>query len=77
MSITKHWSQRYGATPAIVGADSLEFVLPQSVPEDDALDLAVKHYAFCPAIIEDKPDVTIRSYAESLMQSTIWHFWWY
>lgn len=76
ISISRLWFERYGAVPVIIGADSLEFALTEEVPAHDAKDLAIKQYAFCPAIIEGSENITISSHAQALTQSKVWFFWW-
>lgn len=76
MVISRLWYENYGAVPAIISCDSVEYTLPKPVPEQVAKDLAIKHYAFCPTLLEDSDGITISSHAEALKQSTIWYFWW-
>lgn len=76
MSIARLWYEKYGAVPAVISSDSMEFVLQSPVPENEALDLAIKHYAFCPDIIEQSDGITIPSHAEALKKSLSWPFWW-
>lgn len=76
MAISKLWYDKYGAVPAIVSCDSLEYQLTSHVPECDAKDLAIKQYAFCPSLIEESEGITISSHALALKQSTVWYFWW-
>lgn len=76
ISISRLWFEKYQARPVVVGADSLEYILPQSVSSAEAKDLAIKQYAFCPSIIEGSENITISSHAQALTKSKIWFFWW-
>ena len=74
--ISKLWFEKYGARPVVVSADGIDFMLDEPVAASEAKDLAIKHYAFCPDLLEDREGVTISSYAEILAKSKIWNFWW-
>lgn len=76
ISIARLWFEKFSAVPKILGADSLEFALPQPVHENEAKDLAIRQYAFCPSIIEGSENITIGSHAQSLTKSNVWFFWW-
>lgn len=76
LAIARYWSERYKAVPAIIGANSVEFKVNKVIAPDEAMGLAIKHYAFCPAIIESSKNVTLSSYAQSLIKSKVWLFWW-
>lgn len=77
MSITKHWYECFHAIPAVMTSDQLEFYLPAPVDKQDAMQLALEHYAFCPDVIDQGPeDATVGSHADSLSKSTSWYFWW-
>ncbi len=77
MAVAKKWYEQYGAVPAAVTHDQLEFVLPAPVPQEQALELAKEQYAICPDVVEQGPeDATIGMLADTLQQSTLWYFWW-
>ena len=75
-AVTAFWYQRYGAQPALMTEDSLEFMVPQPVAAAECKELALKHYVFCPSFINSSDGITISSHAEALKDSTIWYFWW-
>ena len=77
MAVTKYWFEQYGAVPAAMSHDELEFLLPAPVPREKAMDAAVELYGFCPDIIDQGPeDATVGALADMLRQSTVWYFWW-
>ena len=77
MAVSKYWFEQYGAVPAAMSHDELEFLLPAPVPEEKAMDAAVELYGFCPDVIDQGPeDATVGALADVLRQSTVWYFWW-
>ena len=77
MAVTKYWFEQYGAVPAAMSHDELEFLLPAPVPREKAMDAAVELYGFCPDVIDQGPeDATVGALADVLRQSTVWYFWW-
>ena len=77
MAAAKHWYEQYGAVPAAISHDELEFYLPKPVQEQQAKLLAVQHAAFCPDRIEQCGDgCTIGRLAGDIANSTVWYFWW-
>ena len=77
MAAAKYWFEQYGALPAAMSHDELEFVLPSPVPKQNAMDAAVELYGFCPDVIDQGPeDATVGALADVLRQSTVWYLWW-
>ena len=77
MAAAKYWFEQYGAVPAAMSHDELEFLLPAPVPQEKAMDAAVELYGFCPDVIDQGPeDATVGALADVLWQSTVWYFWW-
>ena len=77
MAAAKYWFEQYGAVPAAMSHDELEFVLPSPVPNQNAMDAAVELYGFCPDVIDQGPeDATVGALADVLRQSTVWYLWW-
>ena len=75
MAAAKYWFEQYGAVPAAMSHDELEFLLPAPVPKEKAVDVAVELYGFCPDLDQNE-DGSIGSLADALWQSTVWYFWW-
>ena len=77
MAVAKYWYQQYGAVPAIMSHDELEFVLPEPIPKERALELAKEQYGFCPDVLEYlKEDANVGMLADTLWRSRMWYFWW-
>ena len=74
MSVVKHWFESYGAVPAAITHDELEFVLSEPIPDDEAIDVAIDQYGLCPDM--DQNHGTMGHLADELRQSTVWYFWW-
>ena len=75
IAAAKYWFEQYGAVPAAMSHDELEFLLPAPVPKEKAMDAAVALYGFCPDLDQNE-DGSIGSLADALWQSTVWYFWW-
>ena len=77
MAATKYWFEQYGAVPAAMSHDELEFLLPAPVHKEKAMDAAVELYGFCPDVIDQGPEeATVGALADVLRQSTVWYLWW-
>lgn len=74
MAAAKYWFEQYGAVPAVLSHDELEFALPAPVPEEKAMELAEEQYGLCPDMDQNFEEVG--SLADTLRQSTVWYFWW-
>lgn len=73
MAAAKYWYEQYGAVPAAVTHDELEFAVPAPVPKERAAKLAQEQYCFCPDAADEG---TIGSLADGLRRSGMWYFWW-
>ena len=77
MAVAKYWFQQYGAIPAAMSHDELEFLLPAPVSQEKAMEVATEQYGFCPDIVDqEQDDPTVGNLADVLRQSTVWYFWW-
>ena len=76
MTIAKYWFDKYGAVPAAMSHDELEFMLAAPVPKEKAMDVATEQYGFCPDIVEQEEEPTVGNLADMLWQSIVWYFWW-
>ena len=77
MAVAKYWFEKYGAVPAAMSHDELEFLLPTPVSQEQAMENAVEQYGFCPDIVvQEQDDPTVGNLADTLRQSTVWYFWW-
>jgi len=73
MAVAKYWFEQYDAVPAAMSHDELEFLLPAPVPKEQAIDVAVEQYGFCPDLDQN---ASIGTLADTIHQSTVWYFWW-
>ena len=64
MAAAKYWFEQYGAVPAAMSHDELEFLLPAPVPKEKAMDVAVELYGFCPDLDQNE-DGSIGSLADA------------
>ncbi len=75
MAAAKYWYEKYGAVPAVITRDVLEYDLPAPVRREEAMALALEQYAFCPDIV-DQGCGTVGYLADTLAKSDKWYFWW-
>lgn len=73
--IAKYWYEKHGAVPAVITGSELEFTARPVEDKSEAFKLATEHFAFCPDHVLQNIG-TIGRLADSLMKSSIWHFWW-
>lgn len=78
MAISHYWYEKYHALPAVITRDVLQYFVEKPVDnEEEALDLAKEHYAFCPDRLDQgTASGTINEVAASLINSKVWYFWW-
>ncbi len=75
MAVSKYWYEKYGAVPATISHDVLEYTAKPVKDLDTAKQLAFEQGMFCIDIIEQG----VGSYgvlADMLTNSTVWYFWW-
>lgn len=77
MAVSRTWAEQYGAVPAVLTQDVLEYALPAPVPAEQAMELAIEQYSLCPDVVEQgAEEVSIGWLADVLHQSDKWYFWW-
>lgn len=75
MAVAGYWYEKYGAIPATVTYDELEFYSGKPVQDARmAMQLALQQYGWCPAL--EQSDETLGQKADGLRQSKVWYFWW-
>lgn len=75
-AVFKYWYEKYGAYPACVTYDIWEMFCERPVKDEkSALELANEMYLFCNDIV-DQGTETIGRLAGSLVNSSVWFFWW-
>lgn len=73
--IAKYWYEKFGAIPAVMTSDVLEFAAAPVKDEKTAAGLALQQFAFCSDIVTQGVD-TVGRLAGGLMESSVWYFWW-
>ncbi len=77
-AVCRYWYESYGAIPAVISHDTMEFVLDRKVEtEEAAWALAKEHYAFTPDRVDQCTATgTLGEVADCLRKSSVWYFWW-
>lgn len=76
-AVCKYWYEKYGAVPATITHDTLEFLLPKPVPEQEVMNVAKEHFAFCgDRLFQCTETGMLGEIADCVRQSKIWYFWW-
>jgi len=76
-AVLRSWKKRFGAT--VIGAGFAELYLSIAAPPttiDHAVNVAAEHFAFCPDNIWQGHSPTLATYAERLVDTPLWSFWW-
>lgn len=78
MAVSRYWYEKYRAVPAVIGVDTLEYVVDRPVAlAQDAWELAEEQFAFCEDLVfQCSATGTLGELADSLMKSKVWYFWW-
>lgn len=75
MAVAKYWFEKYGAVPALMTHDVLEYSLPAPVSQEKAMEVAWEQFTYCSDIVEQGVG-TVGRLADGLAQSKFWYFWW-
>ena len=73
--LSRYWYQKFGAVPAAVSHDILEFAAQPVHDRSAAVGLALEQYAYCPDIIDQGMQM-VGVLADVLTKSSVWSFWW-
>ena len=78
ISVCRYWYKKYGAYPAVITHDTIEFYVEKPVTdEEEAWELAKEHFAFSSdRVYQCTATYTLGEVAECLMNSKVWFFWW-
>ena len=78
IAIMKYWYEQYRFYPVVISGDMIEGMVPEKPKTaEEAVAIGIEHYAFCPDLIEQCcSDVCIGQWADTMMKSLIWFFWW-
>ena len=75
MAISRYWFEKYGAVPISMTHDVVEYRVEKVIKtEDEAMEVAVEMYGYCPDV--DQSYDTLGLLAGSLVDSSVWYFWW-
>lgn len=74
MAVARYWFEKFGAVPAVMTHDELDFALPKPIGRELAVQTALEQYVFCPDM--DQNHESVGALADTLRQSKIWYFWW-
>lgn len=75
MAVAKYWFEKYGAVPALMTHDVLEYSLPAPVSQEKAMEVAWEQFTYCSDIVEQGVG-TVGRLADGLTKSSYWYFWW-
>lgn len=78
IAIMKYWYEQYRFYPVVISGDMIEGMVPEKPKTaEEAVAIGIEHYAFCPDLIEQCcSDACIGQWADTMMKSLIWFFWW-
>ena len=66
---------KYGAVPITITHDVLEYKIEKIITDKEtAMETAVEMYGYCPDV--DQSYETLGQLAGSLINSSVWYFWW-
>ncbi|MBO5005916.1 MAG: DUF4253 domain-containing protein [Clostridia bacterium] len=67
--------EKFGAVPAVISADTIEFSVARPPSKEEALKLAWQIYTLCPDTV-NQGHKSIYSLADCLTKSDVWTLWW-
>jgi hypothetical protein len=76
VALHRRWQERYGAELVGMSSDVIEMRVarpPRS--RDDAMALAQEQYAYCDDIVHQGVE-SLSALAATLLEGTVWFFWW-
>jgi hypothetical protein len=75
-AIFKYWDECYGITVAGITADVIELEVQRPpTTREQALQLAEQQFIYCPDIVYQGTE-TIAALASTLINGSVWFFWW-
>ena len=76
IATVKYWYEKYGAVPAAITYDEIEFYVERPVQTfEEARKLAIEQYAFCYGLLWECYD-TLEELASAIYKNVHWYFWW-
>lgn len=74
IAVCKYWYDEYGAAPAVITHDTLEFYLSEPVTDKEtAILIAGEQSVFCSDVLDMGG---IAFYVAMTLDSNVWSFWW-
>lgn len=75
MAISRYWYEKFGAVPITITHDVLEYKIEKIITDKEtAMETAVEMYGYCPDVNQSYE--TLGKLAGSLINSSVWYFWW-
>jgi Domain of unknown function (DUF4253) len=75
-AMARRWSTQYGAVPVALAGDVVEYRVARPVDtREQAIALALEHFAYCPDAILQGAE-TVERLAAELLGLRYWLFWW-
>ena len=76
IATVKYWYEKYGAVPAAITYDEIEFYVERPVQTlEEAKKLAIEQHAFCYGLLWECYD-TLDELASAIYKNVQWYFWW-
>ena len=74
VAFARHWHEKYGAIPASITEDTIEYVVRKPLDKIEAKRVACEQYAYSPDIVEQ--GTPLPCLADLLSRTRVWFFWW-
>lgn len=76
VATVKYWYEKYGAVPAAITYDEIEFYVERPVQTlEEAKKLAIEQHAFCYGLLWECYN-TLEELANAIYKNVQWYFWW-
>ncbi|MGW0708587.1 DUF4253 domain-containing protein [Streptomyces sp. NPDC002643] len=77
-AVLRSWEDRFGIRVVALGFNQLTVsVAAPPTTEDEAREITLEHFAFCPdAIVQGPASGSLTDYAITLLNERTWTFWW-
>lgn len=76
IATVKYWYEKYGAVPAAITYDEIEFYVERPVQTlEEAKKLAIEQHAFCYGLLWECYN-TLEELVNAIYKNVQWYFWW-
>ena len=73
LQFSKKWYNKYGASPIVIGNDTIEYFLEKPLKKSDALDVALEHFSCIENVsLLEIDEKSVLAYAADLVKSKVW-----